>query len=266
MSLKTVASQVLRSAGLFEFADGCRGGFDRIKSHRSRRKFQRENPGFVLPPADLAYDAYGRWNAETYRRQGREHAQYIAGLINQYRPEARVIVEWGCGPMRVLRHMPAIFRNHSIIGLDYNPKTIEWCKRQFRSIQFHHNDLSPPLPLKDGQADVIYSISVLTHLSEPLHYSYVVDLVRCLSPGGILIVTLQGDSFVHKLMANERAKYERGQLVVRDGVTEGKRGFSAFHNPMFVRDLFKNLEILVHDTARRVPGFSQDTWVVKRSG
>jgi SAM-dependent methyltransferase len=263
MRIKPVASQILRSAGMFEFADRCRGGIDSLKSYRSRQRFKQENPGFALPPADLAYDAYGNVNPEIYRQRGLEHARTIAGLIRKHHPGARVIAEWGCGPMRVLRHMPALFPDSEIIGLDYNPQTIEWCKREFTTIRFLLNQLSPPLPLKDGGADVIYNISVFTHLSEPLHYAYVSDLVRCLAPGGILISTFQGDRYKDKLTATERATYDQGRIVVRDGVTEGKRGFSAFHNPAFIRGLFKDLDILEH-TNDSTDWFDQDFWVVKR--
>jgi len=265
MRLKPVASQLLRSTGMFEFADRCRGGIDSLTSYRSRRRFRQSHPGFALPPADLAYDAYGSANPEAYRQHGLDHARFIAGLIRKHHPGARVIAEWGCGPMRVLRYMPALFPDGEIIGLDYNPQTIAWCEREFPTIRFLLNQLSPPLPLRDGEADVIYNISVFTHLSEPLHHAYVADLVRCLAPGGILISTFQGDRYRDKLAAAERARYDQGRIVVRDRVTEGKRGFSAFHSPAFVRGLFRDLEILEH-THDDTGWFDQDFWVAKRPG
>jgi len=264
MNLKQVAGHVLRSVGMYEFADHSRGKVHSLKAYQARQKFRRLNPDFALPPTDIAYDAYGHLDPELYRRYGLSNAKFFAGLIRKHHPGAKVVAEWGCGPMRLLRHMPALLPGAAIVGLDYNPKTIEWCKREFKTIRFLLNDLAPPLPLKDGEADVIYNVSVFTHLSEDLHYAYVADLVRCLSPGGVLITTLSGDGLAPKLLPQERPRYEQGEIVVRDGVTEGKRGYTTFHPPAFVRRMFAGLEILEHHTDGAMEQFHQDAWVVRK--
>jgi SAM-dependent methyltransferase len=264
MPITRVVARGLRKAGLLGLADDIIARSQRVGGWHRRRSFRRLNPDFVLPPAMLAYDAFGRWDPEIYRRQGSDHAGYIAGLIKRHRPGAQVICEWGCGPMRVLRHMRSHFGSQRLVGLDYNKQTIAWCSRHFSDIEFFTNELDVPLPLRDGEADAIYAISVLTHLSERHHREYAADLMRCLAPGGILILTLHCDRYVSKLSARERAQYDRGELVVRDGVTEGRRTYVAFHSPRFVRHLFKGFQILDHDTSEPVANFLQDTWVMAR--
>lgn len=264
MGLKATIARGLRRTRLLGLADNILARTEHVRGYRARRTFRRLNPDFILPPTELAYDAFGHWEPEIYRRQGSEHAAYIAGLIKRHRPEARVVCEWGCGPMRVLRHMRSHFANGRLVGLDYNRRTIAWCSRHFADIRFIANGLEPPLPLNDGEADAIYAISVFTHLSGRHHREYVAELMRCLSPGGILIVTLHCDRYIRKLTASERAQYDRGELVVREGVTEGKRGYVAFHSPSYVRHLFGGFQILDHDCAERVADFQQDTWVIAK--
>jgi SAM-dependent methyltransferase len=261
-------SRALRRAGLIGVADQVLAQRDRLRNHGMRRRFRHHRPDFVLPPPALGYDAYGPWEPESYLRQGSHHAAYVAALIRRHRPEVSTIAEWGCGPMRVLRHMPSHFPPPArLVGLDYNPRTISWCRANFAGIEFLQNDLAPPLPLATASVDVIYAISVFTHLSEPLHHAYVADLMRCLVPDGILIVSLHGDRYRDRLDAEEQLAYDLGKLVVRSRTIEGSRAFGAFHPPAFVRDrMFRDATILEHDTADHIEGFRQDHWVVRGQG
>jgi hypothetical protein len=71
---------------------------------------------------------------------------------------------------------------------------------------------------------------------------------------------------VGKLSRSEHGKYEQGEVVIRDQVTEGKRVFVAFHSPDSVRRLFHRFQILRHDTNERIMRFHQDTWVMAKQG
>lgn len=254
----------LRAARLLGAADAVVARLDRIRTHSMRRSFRTNNPQFELPPPLLAYDAFGSSEPMGYYVSGQIHAQYIADIIKIYHETPRVICDWGCGPMRVLRHIPTHFPDARLIGLDYNPRTVDWAKRAFPEIRFILNNSEPPLPLADGAVDVLYGISVFTHLSEQHHYGFVTELRRCLAPGGILIVTLHGDRYAQKMTASERLRYDRGELVTRERTPEGKRMYAAFHSPAFAARLFSDFRILAHDTADRVPRFWQDTWVMRR--
>jgi SAM-dependent methyltransferase len=264
ITLRTSIAQGLRHVGLLGLVDDVLARSQQLRTFRLRHAYQDLHPDFVLPPADIAYDAFGPWTPAKYRAQGASHADYITELIQRHRPEPQSICEWGCGPMRVLRHMPTHFPRAKLTGLDYNPRTIQWCKANFDKIDFVTNGLEPPLPLASGTFDVIYAISVFTHLSERNHRAFARDLIRCLAPDGILIVTLHGDRYADKLTRAETTAYQRGHLVVRDHAIEGKRTFVAFHSRAYVRELFRQYEIVEHDVEDRIANFRQDTWVIRR--
>lgn len=264
VALKSTIGRGLRRLGVLERVDVLLGHAEMLRHIGVRRRFRRDNPDFPLPPAAQAYDAYGVLDPESYRIHGIKHADYFASVIRRHIGQPRVLCEWGCGPMRVLRHMPAEFPGTTLVGLDYNPKTIAWCRANFPAIRFETNALAPPLPLADGEMDAIYSISVFTHLSERSHYQYAADLMRCLRPGGILVMTLHGDRFRRKMTPAEQTVFDRGDLVVRDGVNEGKRTFVAYQSQAFVRRLFGNWEILEHDPQPPLQGFMQETWVIRK--
>ena len=147
--------------------------------------------------------------------------------------------------------------------MDYNKKTIKWAKTYFQEIDLKLNDLYPPLPLKNTSVDVLYCISVFTHLSEDLFRAYVKDIYRSLKKGGIIIFTLHGDRNSKLLLSSELKQYKKGKFVVRDGVEEGKRIFASYHPKHFVLDAFKDFTLLKHDTKTECIEFQQDWWYLK---
>ncbi len=237
-----------------------------LKSYPKIKAFSRINPSFILPPWGIAYDAYAGLDPYLYLHLGQFHANKISKYIKNFQRKKKLIVcDWGCGPMRVLRHLPDIFGStYSFIGLDYNKKTIEWAKTYFPEIDLNLNDLYPPLPLKNASVDVLYCISVFTHLSEDLFRAYVKDIYRSLKKGGILIVTLHGDRNSKLLLSSELKQYKKGKFVVRDGVEEGKRIFVSYHPKHFVLEAFKDFTLLKHDTKTERIEFQQDWWVFKK--
>src|SRR3712207_8856820 len=56
----------------------------------------------------------------------------------------------------------------------------------FRSVRL--NQAEPPAPYPDDRFELVYAISILTHLTEPAAHAWVADFARVLRPGGALIV------------------------------------------------------------------------------
>lgn len=260
--------QLLRCTGLLQAADQGWFLWDRLRHSSANNAFRKQHPDFRLPPPDLAYDAYGSVNWTAYHATGRVQAQFISDLITRYTTKTGplAIAEWGCGPARILRHLPNILpcQITDLTGFDYNPRTIAWCRDAIPEISFACNNLLPPLPVAADSFDCLYCISVFTHLSENLHYAWMEELSRIVRPGGIIIITTHGDAFRGKLLPHEREEYDRGRLVVRDKVREGKRCFAAYQPPSFMTGaLLAGYKIAAHLTEAVGSGFIQDHWVVR---
>jgi len=86
-------------------------------------------------------------------------------------------------------------------------------------------------------------------------------LFRVLRPGGILLLTLHGDSFKAKLNHQELAEFNRGALVVRGKVKEGHRTYTAFHPPVWVRNWADSAELLSHQPGKVN---EQDVWIFRK--
>lgn len=233
----------------------------------ANRAFQAAHPDFAVPPLALCYDAYGHVSYPDYHESGRGHAAFFAGLINRHSGPDASVLEWGCGPARVLRHLAATLKGKpTLTGSDYNRETIAWCGANVPGIRFEPNDLEPPLPFEADSFDAIYALSVLTHLSERMHEAWRDELLRVLKPGGILIVTSHGQWYRnHHLLPDEQAQYDRGELVVRGSVEEGKKWFAAFHSPDYMRNrFFKGWTLLEHLTHPLPGSIEQDVWVARK--
>jgi SAM-dependent methyltransferase len=103
-----------------------------------------------------------------------------------------VVLDWGCGSGRVLRYVAA--RHHAdLIGVDIDADNIGWCKTAFPRCTFQTTGLYPPLPFATESIDLVYGVSVFTHLRERDQFQWLEELRRITRPGGVLLLSFHGD-------------------------------------------------------------------------
>ncbi|MBN1665922.1 MAG: class I SAM-dependent methyltransferase [Anaerolineales bacterium] len=266
---KQIVVNLVRRLRLLHLVDTLRYWVDAGKNWKRNQAFARLHPDDSFPPLALAYDAYGHSSWEAYYHSGLTHAAYLSEVMRTYMAaESLSICEWGCGPARILRHLPRFFTDRalSLSGFDYNARTIRWCQDHIRNVTFKLNTLAPPLDQESSSFDCLYCVSVFTHLSAEMHFAWIRELSRVVRPDGIIVLTTHGDLSQSHLLKPELQRYASGELVVRDKVAEGKRTFVAYHPPAFVRQqLLKELQVLAHIPDARAHGLSQDIWVVRNT-
>lgn len=260
-------SNLLRKLGLIYFTDWLRYYLQKIKNCRINKVFKSENPDVRLPPDYLLYESF-QINYQKYFTESIDTAKWLTGHFkNHIDINNKRILDWGCGPGRIIRHLPNVTENAcEYFGTDYNKKSIDWCSQNLSNIQFNRNTLEAKLPYNDNYMDIIYGISIFTHLSEQLHYDWYNELYRILKPNGIMLLTTQGDNFRIKLTKPELDKYNNSKLVVRGSTKEGHRTYSAFHPKAFMRNLFVDVEILEHIETHPQNNnwLPQDVWIIKK--
>jgi SAM-dependent methyltransferase len=265
------AIRLLRRFNLLRAADECRFLVRKLRVASANRSFLARHPGFRPPPQDLAFDAYNHFDWQVYWDSGLAHAGYFAERILEHaRPGKVDVLEWGCGPGRLIRHLPSLLgeRAGRIAGADYNERTIAWCRSSLDGIDFELNGLMPPLPFPDASFDVVYNFSVFTHLSAPVQKAWAKELHRVLRPGGIALCTTHGDAYAHLLSdPAERAAYAAGQVVEQGGYKEGAKWYFAVHPPAWVRgELFRDFASATLLPSASDRGLLQDAWLARKAG
>lgn len=265
--LLATTNRAIRELGLLYVSEKLRYFAKVARCYGSNKRFEKEYPEFRTPPPELAFDAYSAPDWDFYKRSGEGTADFLSSLIRQYL-EARngiKVLEWGCGPARVIRHLPSVLGDGAeVSGSDYNAASIAWCAKNIPHVKFMTNDLNPPLKSGENSFDVCYSISVFTHLSDEVCRAWVDEIYRVLKPGGIFITTTNGESKLADLFDDEIERYRLEGVVVRGNFEEGKKMFFACHSPHYLSgDLFKRFEVLQHQPAS-FPFTAQDLWVLRK--
>lgn len=120
------------------------------------------------------------------------------------------ILDFGCGCGRMVRFLTAYAAEFSIHACDVNPDHTNWCRENLNNIHVAQCGTAPPLPYADQTFDLVFSLSVFTHLSEISAAKWLAEMRRILLTGGILIATIHGlvalevirDSVPHQQMFN----------------------------------------------------------------
>lgn len=150
-----------------------------------------------LPPLELA-DRVGELGEADplaeYVELGRQHRDALAAALPQgWSWEGKRALDFGCGAGRVLRHFADEADRCDFFGCDLHEPSIAWMQENL-SPPFNAflSSTRPPIPVPNGYFDLIWAVSVFTHLDGASWSGWLLDLRRLLKPGGILLASILG--------------------------------------------------------------------------
>jgi SAM-dependent methyltransferase len=173
------------------------------------------------------------------------------------------VLDFGCGTGRVLRHFADLAPGTELVGCDIHWPSVEWATRHLApGFRFLANDPLPPLPEPDGSFDLVYGMSVFTHLTDSWS-RWLLELRRVLRPGGVAILTFLGEDMAEPcgVVWDER---RIGMLELHIGAPWEEGGPLVLHSPWWLRAhwgrAFEVIELRPRPVApdRRVPDLSVD--------
>jgi SAM-dependent methyltransferase len=169
-----------------------------------------------------------------YLREGAR----LRGLIDELLPpgwdwDGKRVLDFGCGSGRVLRHFASEASASEFYGCDIDEPSIAWNSASLSPpFRFFVNELMPPLALADGSLDLIWAMSVFTHISDTWS-AWLLELHRLLSPGGIVIASYLGEGVWPDLVEEPYREDEVGIAVLR--LWEGHDAW-VFHSEWWLRE------------------------------
>jgi SAM-dependent methyltransferase len=225
--------------------------------------------GLALPPSRLIYLVGGSNDLGWFLGAGATAAECIREVLSSNGisiEELDAILDFGCGVGRVLRYWQDLPTTR-VCGSDYNPLLVRWCRENLEFADIRRNDLVGRLDWADRSFDLVYALSVFTHLTESASFAWIDELTRVLKPGGHLLITTHGDHYRTHLSPEGREAFDRGEAVVRLPGREGSNDCATFIPSTFVRDrLARKLVVVEHRPEGALGNPRQDLWLLRRPG
>lgn len=187
---------------------------------RARRNWTRP-----VPPRRIRA-RMGQPDAEGYVESGRR----VAGELEEVlRRTGRAldsfssVLDFGSGAGRVLTSL-AVSPVASLRASDVDHEAISWLAAAFPAIEARPNRARPPTDWAEGSFDLIYAISVFTHLNEDSQNAWLAELTRLARPNGTLVLTVHEASILEAFLRADRsgiAAEQAAALRSRDLAAEG---------------------------------------------
>ena len=130
------------------------------------------------------------------------------------------LLDFGAGCGRTMRFFFREADRFACHACDVDRKAVAYLKENMPFVKAEATENLPPLPYLSGSFDLVYSISVFTHLDRAALANWLKEIHRVTKPGGVFLVTLHGER-AFTLVSNEP---ERRNLI---GISEEE--FAARH-------------------------------------
>ena len=164
---------------------------DTLPIERGRDSWFKPDPArhTDLPDSDRRFRVIADRDANAFLVSGATDFHRIdravVAVSDRHLHEFNRVLDWGVGCGRVARHFPSE-RAGSLTGIDIDPDNVEWCASHLVGT-FVPCRMAPPLPFEDGGFDLIYGVSVFTHLREAMQFRWLEELSRIMARGALSI-------------------------------------------------------------------------------
>lgn len=118
------------------------------------------------------------------------------------------VLDFGVGWGRYMRFFYRDVALNNLYGVDPWHLAIDVCRETNVQGQLLQIGLRPPLVLADDLFDLTFAYSVFSHLSPDAGEQWIAELARCMKPGGLLVVTTQGRTFIDFCASLREKPYE----------------------------------------------------------
>jgi ubiquinone/menaquinone biosynthesis C-methylase UbiE len=150
-----------------------------------------------LPPTRLRFRVGENVDAENFLETGKRSAAALREVFAKIGFElaaGKRVLDLGCGCGRTLTWLADEFPQVRWEGTDVDAEAIAWVCQNLPGVTASVNDPLPPLPYEDASFDLLYGISVFTHLDLDYQRKWIAEFARVLKPGGIALMTFHSPS------------------------------------------------------------------------
>jgi SAM-dependent methyltransferase len=217
-----------------------RGGVASTIKDEMRRYWDHKSKQPTVPPRELRRRVHGNDDFAAFEFIGRcigiNLKDAIGSTSIKFQENGR-IVDFGCGCGRVIVHFHEIYRSAEFYGTDIDAQAIHWCRDHLGHVSnFAVNNAWPPLNYPDRFFDLVYSVSVFTHLPEHMQFAWLSELRRVAKERSYLLLTTHSMELLPaNLLAAEPTK--PGFIIRWEKEPMACRNFyqTSFHSGLYIQ-------------------------------
>jgi SAM-dependent methyltransferase len=155
-----------------------------------------------VPPDEIALYVGGTKGTEFVEQGRRLYRCLLHCLPPGFSFEGKKVLDFGCGSGRILRHFAETAERCEFWGSDISKPCIDWLSAHYQPpFRLVQNKQTPPLPFQNGYFDLVYAISVFTHIADTWKI-WLQELKRVMKPGAIALLSFMGSN-VHQSILGE---------------------------------------------------------------
>lgn len=201
---------------------------------------------FPVPDPERCERVCGTAEPALFLRNCYSNHERIRELVRRYGRSTHSplrVLDWGSGAGGVARYA---VRDGAwtYTGADIDSDNVAWCNENLKPHRFVPIPLNPPTPFQDQAFDLIFGISVVTHLNENDQFKWLAELRRILAPDGLCLLSVLGGqaiakdaSLMHAQSAVSRKGFVFGEGEHKIGQIVGKPLYygTTYHSESYVR-------------------------------
>jgi SAM-dependent methyltransferase len=162
------------------------------------------------------------------------------------------VLDLGVGCGRLIRRFHELYPRSALTGADIDSEAIAWLQHNYARVgKFVALPHFPPSELEGDGFDLVYAVSVFTHLNEKMQFAWLGELQRITKIGGYLLLTVHGRHHQLRFPPDIQQKISGGFYYHEaTPVTEGLPAFykATFHTREYVeREWSRFFEILRYE-------------------
>ncbi len=265
-NLKTIIKNIVHHIGLSLAISELYFQAQRTKYLFKNLQFKKHHPYLAIPSDrdlfetfQLDYALYfsdGKLAAKELIEWSREH-------LNNYTPH---ILDWGCGVGRIIQHIPKVLPKAIYYGADINQQRIKWCRNYINDVLFDCIE-DEQLPYPSELFDLVFGISVLTHIHGNEQAFWLKELQRITKRGAVIIVSTHGSFFEKNMSVAQLNTYHSKGWQSNQYHEKGHRLLSTYNKAVNFKEMITQFfTIEKHYEGKSHPEKlgGQDIWILRK--
>jgi SAM-dependent methyltransferase len=159
-----------------------------------------------------------------------------AALPADWRWDGKRVLDFGCGAGRTLRQWLPEAEQARFTGCDIDVDSVRWLQEHLSPpLTVLVNQPEPPLDLPSRSFDLIYALSVFTHLTGSWS-RWLLELHRLLDDDGLLLVTFIGPGIGEWVSGEPWDEERTGMFAFREGQSWDFGGPMVMHSAWWIEE------------------------------